>query len=244
MGSPRVFSAWAMPNSARSPRARSPGHRGSSGIGLAIARMLADDGFELTLAARTQEKVEAAAAELGAHAVAANVASEEDCERARREHAERLAGSTCSSTPPGSVIGGPIEQISTKTLDLQLDVNLRGTVHRHEGVDPDAARVARARRQSRLDRGHRSRAELAVYGATKAAVISLTNSMNASSKATASASARSAPASSTRRWRRGPACRRRDDPTRGLRRDRPALAAARPAARIPQVVVERLGDRP
>ncbi|MEO5577264.1 MAG: SDR family NAD(P)-dependent oxidoreductase, partial [Gaiellaceae bacterium] len=37
---------------------------GSSGIGLAIARMLRDEGFELTLASRTAEKVEAAAAEL------------------------------------------------------------------------------------------------------------------------------------------------------------------------------------
>ena len=38
---------------------------GSSGIGLAIARMLHAEGFELTLASRTREKVEASAAELG-----------------------------------------------------------------------------------------------------------------------------------------------------------------------------------
>ena len=36
---------------------------GSSGIGLAIARALKDEGFELTLASRTREKVEAAAEE-------------------------------------------------------------------------------------------------------------------------------------------------------------------------------------
>src|SRR4029077_19835087 len=43
---------------------------GSSGIGLAIARMLRDDGFELTLVSRRPEKLEVAAAELGAAAVA------------------------------------------------------------------------------------------------------------------------------------------------------------------------------
>ena len=47
---------------------------GSSGIGLAIARMLREEGFELTLAARTREKVVGAADDLGALAVAANVA--------------------------------------------------------------------------------------------------------------------------------------------------------------------------
>ena len=34
---------------------------GSSGIGLAIARMLRDEGYELTLAARTVERLEEAA---------------------------------------------------------------------------------------------------------------------------------------------------------------------------------------
>ena len=65
---------------------------GSSGIGLAIARMLRDEGFALTLASRTAEKVEAAAAELGAHAIAADVSKPEDCARVvdeRREEVER-----------------------------------------------------------------------------------------------------------------------------------------------------------
>lgn len=46
---------------------------GSSGIGLAIARALQEDGYALTLAARRPEPLEAAAAELGALAVPANL---------------------------------------------------------------------------------------------------------------------------------------------------------------------------
>ena len=38
---------------------------GSSGIGLAIARMLRDEGYALTLAARTLERLEQAAGALG-----------------------------------------------------------------------------------------------------------------------------------------------------------------------------------
>ncbi|HZQ88977.1 MAG TPA: SDR family oxidoreductase, partial [Gaiellaceae bacterium] len=62
---------------------------GSSGIGLAIARMLREEGLELTLVSRRPERVEAAAAELGAAAVAANMADEDDCERVVAEHRRR-----------------------------------------------------------------------------------------------------------------------------------------------------------
>ncbi len=62
---------------------------GSSGIGLAIARALREDGFELTLASRTREKVEAAARDLDALAVAADIADEGDCRRVVDEHRAR-----------------------------------------------------------------------------------------------------------------------------------------------------------
>jgi NADP-dependent 3-hydroxy acid dehydrogenase YdfG len=63
---------------------------GSSGIGLAIARMLRDEGYALTLASRRAEKVQAAAAELDAVAVAADVGDLDACERLVREHRERF----------------------------------------------------------------------------------------------------------------------------------------------------------
>ena len=63
---------------------------GSSGIGLAIARVLREEQFDLTLASRTKEKVERAAGDLGAQAVAADVSREEDCERLIAEHRERF----------------------------------------------------------------------------------------------------------------------------------------------------------
>ncbi len=54
--------------------------------------MLGENGFALTLAARTATKVEAAAEELGAHAVTADVANAEDCPRVVEEPARNDAG--------------------------------------------------------------------------------------------------------------------------------------------------------
>ena len=65
---------------------------GSSGIGLAIARMLHEEGYGLTLAARTVERLEAAATELGATAVAVDVRSEDDCARLVATHLETHGG--------------------------------------------------------------------------------------------------------------------------------------------------------
>ena len=82
---------------------------GSSGIGLAIGRMLREEGFELTLASRTKEKIEAAAAELGAQAVAADVGQEEDCVRVVSEHRDRFGGMDMLVNSAGIGIGGTVE---------------------------------------------------------------------------------------------------------------------------------------
>ena len=65
---------------------------GSSGIGLAIARALHDDGYDLTLAARRPEPLEEAAAQLGALAVPANLSDADECARVVAAHAERHGG--------------------------------------------------------------------------------------------------------------------------------------------------------
>jgi NAD(P)-dependent dehydrogenase (short-subunit alcohol dehydrogenase family) len=103
---------------------------GSSGIGMAIARALGEDGYRLTLSARRPDKLEAAAEELrGAgcdvEAVPANMADEEEIKRlvaAHREHSGRLDVLVNNA---GLGIGGAVADAETKKLDLQLNVNLR-----------------------------------------------------------------------------------------------------------------------
>ena len=151
---------------------------GSSGIGLGIARMLRAEGFELTLASRTREKVEAAAEELGALAVTANVALEDDARRIVDGHRERYGRLDVLVNSAGMGIAGRIDEVSTKHLDLQLDVNLRGTIlvtaaalpllRESRGLIINLASIA----------GTMASPHLPIYGATKAAVIQFTNTLN------------------------------------------------------------------
>jgi len=99
---------------------------GSSGIGLAIARALSEEGFELTLVSRRREKIEPAAAELGATAIAANMADEADCERVVAEHRERCGRLDVLVNSAGVGIAGRVEELPTKHWDMQMSVNLRG----------------------------------------------------------------------------------------------------------------------
>jgi NAD(P)-dependent dehydrogenase (short-subunit alcohol dehydrogenase family) len=152
---------------------------GSSGIGLAIARMLREEGFELTLASRTKEKIEAAAAEIGAYAIAADVGKEEDCIRVVAEHKERFGGLDLLVNSAGIGIAGTVESLQTKHIDLQLGINLRGLLI----VTREAIPLLKETRGWVINlasiAGTTPTPGLTVYGATKAAVIALTRSMNA-----------------------------------------------------------------
>jgi NAD(P)-dependent dehydrogenase (short-subunit alcohol dehydrogenase family) len=152
---------------------------GSSGIGLAIARMLRDEGYDLTLASRTAAKIEAAAAEIGAHPVTADVGKEDDCVRVVSEHRERFGGMDVLVNSAGIGIAGTVESLQTKHLDLQLNINLRGLLlvsreaipllKETKGWIVNLASIA----------GTTPTPGLTVYGATKAAVIAMTRSQNA-----------------------------------------------------------------
>ena len=218
---------------------------GSSGIGLAIARMLRDEGLELTLSARTPEKLESAAKELGAHAVIANVADDEDCERLVEEHKERFGRLDVLVNSAGVGLGGPSEQMTTKRWDLQLDVNLRGTfvvtrtaipmLRESRGLVVNLASIA----------GTVPVPGLAAYGASKAGVISLTNSMNRELEADGIRICALCPGfvdTPMASWT-GMSADEMIQPEDCAEIVRLLLRLS-PAARIPQVVVERLGDRP
>ena len=152
---------------------------GSSGIGYAIARMLRREDYDLTVAARKRERLDSAAAELGAHPVAADVASEDDCERLVSEHRARFDRLDVLVNSAGLGVAARIEDLETKHWDLQLDVNLRGAflvtrsalplLKRSRGIVVNISSIA----------GTLPAPGLAAYGAAKAGLISLTRSLNA-----------------------------------------------------------------
>lgn len=151
---------------------------GSSGIGLAIARLLREEGYDLTLASRTKEKIEAAAAEIGAHAVAADMGSEEDCVRVVAEHKERFGGMNVLVNSAGLGIAGTVESLQAKHVDLQLGVNLRGLLLVSREAIPLLKETKGWIFNLASIAGTAPTPGLTVYGATKAAVIALTRSQN------------------------------------------------------------------
>jgi NAD(P)-dependent dehydrogenase (short-subunit alcohol dehydrogenase family) len=151
---------------------------GSSGIGLAIARALKEEGFALTLAARTRDKVETAAAQLDGFAIAADVSDESDCRRIVDEHRDRYGRLDVLVNSAGVGIAGEIAELPATHIDLQLGVNLRGLMlvtaaalpllREAGGLVVNLASIA----------GTMGTPLLPVYGAAKAAVIQFTDTLN------------------------------------------------------------------
>ena len=106
---------------------------GSSGIGLAIARALGEDGYGVTVSARRPEKLEAAADVLRADgldvlSVPAMMGEEEQIVTLVEAHKERFGRLDVLVNNAGVGIGEAMHEITAKKLDIQLDTNLRGLI--------------------------------------------------------------------------------------------------------------------
>ena len=105
----------------------------SSGIGLAIARALGEDGYGVTVSARRPEKLEAAAedlrgAGLDVNSVPANMVNEEEILSLIDSHRERFGRLDVLVNNAGLGIGSAMDSIQTKHLDMQIGVNLRSYI--------------------------------------------------------------------------------------------------------------------
>jgi NAD(P)-dependent dehydrogenase (short-subunit alcohol dehydrogenase family) len=154
---------------------------GSSGIGLAIARALAEDGYGVTLSARRPEKLEAAAEELrsAGHdvlSVPANMVDEADLKKLIEEHRKRFGRLDVLLNNAGVGIGEAMHELTSKYVDMQLGVNLRAVILmtreclpmlREAGGEHGKALILNMASIS----GKAGQAWLSVYSATKAAVI-------------------------------------------------------------------------
>jgi NAD(P)-dependent dehydrogenase (short-subunit alcohol dehydrogenase family) len=216
---------------------------GSSGIGLAIARALREDGYALTLAARRPEPLEVAAAELEALAVPANLGDPDECVRVVGAHAERHGGMDVLVNCAGIGIGGSFADQETKKVALQVDVNLTATLV----VTREALPLLRASRGQIVTlasiAGTIPTPGLAVYGATKAALIAWTSSLNreeAEHGIRATAISPGFVATRMTEWTGLPEEEQisTDDIVSLVR----TVLALSPMARVPNIVVERVGD--
>jgi len=160
----------------------------SSGIGLAIAGMLGEEGYVLTLNSRRPEKLDAAAAQLRekgyeVQAVAGSVADEDVVKAVVAAHRERFGRLDVLVNNAGVGMGQPVAELSTKYLDLQLGANIRHIpLFYRECLD--LLKVAAEEHGSAVVvntssiSGKEAEAWLSVYSATKHAVVGFNQAMN------------------------------------------------------------------
>jgi short-subunit dehydrogenase len=160
----------------------------SRGIGRAIAEVLGEDGYALTLSARRPGPLEETASALAARgftvqAVAANLAEEDGLRQIVAAHRERFGRLDVLVNNGGIGVGSAAGEHQTKLIDLQLDVNLRAVVLmyreamallRAAGAEHGRAQVVNVASLT----GKQPEAWISVYAATKAGVIAYTQAMN------------------------------------------------------------------
>jgi NAD(P)-dependent dehydrogenase (short-subunit alcohol dehydrogenase family) len=115
--------------------------------------------------------------------IAANVAAETDIQKVVAAHRERYGRLDVLVNNAGMGVAAPVDEIQTKWLDMQLDVNLRSMIlfcrecmellkatvaENHGALVVNTASIA----------GKRGIGGNAVYSATKYGVVGLTDSMN------------------------------------------------------------------
>lgn len=162
------------------------------GIGLGIATLLARQGYALTLTARDSERLDAVGADLRAAGaadivtVAADMADGDGIERVLGAHSARFEAMSALILNAGVGTAGPLAEASMRRFDKTLAVNLRAPVQLIQGALPmlragaaaDPGRGAKVIALSSMA-GVYAEAGLAVYGAAKAALISLIATLNA-----------------------------------------------------------------
>lgn len=159
---------------------------GSGGIGLAIARRLAESGYAVTISGRQEEKLVAAAESLAdddlkVEAVVADVTSEEAVVDLVAEHKRQWGRLDVLVNNAGIGIGQTVDQITVKHFDLQVAINLRALVVATREATPMLKKAGEEHGKATIVNlasiaGKQYPGWLSVYAATKAAVISFSGS--------------------------------------------------------------------
>jgi len=160
----------------------------SSGIGLAIARLLGSEGYGLTVAARRPEKLEAAVDGLRGEGfdvqhIAGDLGDEQTIKGVVNAHEQRFGRCDVLVNNAGVGIGELVDQLTTRKVDIQLNTNLRSIflfyreamgMLRQAGAEHRSALVVNTSSIS----GIRGEGWLSVYSATKHGVVGFTQAMN------------------------------------------------------------------
>lgn len=153
---------------------------GASGIGLEVGRQLVAAGAAVALLDLEGERLEAAAAEIGATAVPADVRSAPQVAAAVAGAIDALGGLDTLVVCAGVIHVKPLAEIREADWDLTLDVNLKGAFLCSQAAAPALRASGRGRVVTiSSDAGHRGVPLLLAYSASKFGLIGLTESLAA-----------------------------------------------------------------
>lgn len=161
---------------------------GSSGIGLAIARVLAEEGHALTLAALHQDELDVAQDMLrgdGARVqtVQVNLAEVDGIETVVDAHRAAYGRLDVLVNNAGVGVDAPIDVMAESRIALQFDVNLHAIIRGYRAALPMLRASAREHRNTQVVNTASISARypepgLSIYSTAKAAVLGFSRAMN------------------------------------------------------------------
>nr|WP_297355363.1 SDR family oxidoreductase [uncultured Caldimonas sp.] len=153
---------------------------GTTGIGLATARLFQQEGARVAITGQDAHRVAQAAEQLGAGALAlrADVASRAEMEAVAQRLQAEFGGLDIVFANAGIAQPRPLAEIDEAHLDALIDVNFKGVVHTVQSMLPllrnPASVVLNATTMVEV-----GIAGMSIYSATKAAVRSLARTLSA-----------------------------------------------------------------
>jgi NAD(P)-dependent dehydrogenase (short-subunit alcohol dehydrogenase family) len=160
----------------------------SRGIGFAIAEVLAEEGYALTLVSRNEANLSDAAERLAGSGVRvttvpANVVDDDDLARVVDHHQREFGSLDVLVNNAGMGIHAPLSVQGTRQVDLQLALNLRSVITMTRFAQPLLEKAAGATGRALVANvasisGKVGAPALSVYAAAKHGVVGFTDSMN------------------------------------------------------------------
>jgi NAD(P)-dependent dehydrogenase (short-subunit alcohol dehydrogenase family) len=147
---------------------------GGTGIGAAVARRLAEDGFRVAVAGRRPEPLEAVAGETGGVALPGDMADEAEVARVVRTAAEALGGLDVLVCAAGTGASGTVAEQTLERWSRVLATNLTGPFLAARAALPHLAERGGSIVMVASLGGLRAAPASAAYASSKAGLIMLT----------------------------------------------------------------------
>lgn len=151
---------------------------GNSGIGLGVAKAYAEEGASVVITGRNAATLEAAVAEIGPGTLAINsdASSIADIEKAMATIREKFGRIDAMFVNAGVAKLLPIEAVTEEVFDQTFEVNVKGVFFAVQKALPLLGDGAAIVLNASIN-GHKAMPNTTIYGASKAAVISLTKNL-------------------------------------------------------------------